>query len=151
MGNRKKLARFLLQTALLFLPVSYAAEASILYVQSVFTKRIEYAALDREDDWTLPDRMFCGEIVNASEDGGQNFSQIRTKSLDAMTSGRVTLWKTYIRKFLQGDDKRAARPFSQCVYLCPLFVRNSRSDSLFYYVVDDICARIPLCVGQTGI
>lgn len=99
MGNRKKLARFLLQTALLFFPVSYAAEASILYVQSVFTKRIEYAALDREDDWTLPDRMFCGEIVNASEDGGQNFSQIRTKSLDAMTSGRVTLWKTYIRKF----------------------------------------------------
>ncbi|MCI9416127.1 MAG: hypothetical protein HFI82_01775 [Eubacterium sp.] len=98
-ANRKRAVFFMLQTAVLLFPVSYAAEHTFLYVQSAVPARIEYAAANPEDERILDDTYTGGEPVYAEEnEGTQMVSAIPRKSLDGLTSGRITLWKSYIRK-----------------------------------------------------
>ena len=96
-SGKKKLL-FVLQTAILLFPVSYAAEHTILFVQSVFPDRIEYLAFEPEEDRILNDSYTGGKIVYAADGENEPGTALKPKSLDGFASGRFTLWKSYIRK-----------------------------------------------------
>lgn len=95
---RKKKLLFALQTVILLLPVSYAAEHTLLFVQSVFPDRIEYAAREPEEDRVFEDSYPGGETVYAADGEYGLITELKAKSLDGIASGRFTLWKSYIRK-----------------------------------------------------
>lgn len=99
-GSRKKII-FFLQILLLFFPVCHAAEKTILKVQEIFPYRLAYQTelTAKEEDPVLEEIHFGrGDVVYAGESENHLLDSFRAKSLDALTSGRVTLWKTYIRK-----------------------------------------------------
>lgn len=117
---------FLLQLLFLFLPVSFLADWTFLHVQQAFPYRIEYAKADLEEP-VFQDTFVFGEIVNASE-SQENWKLTEgTVTLDNLASGRITLWKAYIRKFnlwghryrerINGVFVHSHNAFSYMIYL----------------------------------
>lgn len=100
-GAKRKLI-FFLQTVLLFFPVSYTADLAILKVQEIFPERLIYQTemLAAEDENPVLEEIKFSrdDIVYAAENKNHLWDFANMKSLDALTSGRVTLWKAYIRK-----------------------------------------------------
>lgn len=123
----KRRLLFVLQLLVLFLPVSFFTDWAFLHVQESFPYRIEYAKAELEEEAVFLDTYEFGETVHAAESENVRKTSAKVAALDNLTSGRITLWKAYIRKFnlwghryrekINGVFVHSHNAFSYMIYL----------------------------------
>lgn len=126
LGFKKKLVLGI-QLLILFLPVFFCTQWTILHVQKNFPARIEFTTADFRET-IFEDTYGMENIVMAAESENHLISSLKAKSADALTSGRITLWKAYVRKLnLWGHYNReytnglSIHPHNSFLYIAYLY------------------------------